>query len=532
VISPFASKVLKGAAIISAFTMVGKGLGMVQKMVLAHCFGTGPEMDAFVLAFSSIVFAFFTIPQQLLSPFLPLFAEQKEKAGEPEAWRFAGTVGFLTAIAMGVMVVAGIIWAPELVALVSSSKTSPETAALTGTLTRIMLPAAFFMGLFYLAILILNTYKRFALPAMGDTLNKLLVIALLVVLYRSLGIKGLAVGVVAGALAALGLQVYGLRQKLGMVKLGLNFKDPALKRFGWLLPPIVLAILIGQTRTILDYWFASDMGEGYAASLSFARGLSDTLILIVPSAVGVAIYPFFSDLSAENDRAELVDSLMRSIRMMAFVFIPLSVLFIVLRTPLVQLVFQRGKFDMDSVVLTAGPLLYYSIGLTFFAVEILLMRFYFSLKDTLTPTLVGIACVGIHVGVVLLFRDTLQHQSMALAATVSKTVKVLLLLALLRYKALTLPLRESLAFVAKSALAAAGMGLVAWLTFRGVSAMLPVAGGASHWTIRAAWLTIQLGISSLAGLAVFGALTIALKMEEATLVLRLFLRSRNRVAQG
>jgi putative peptidoglycan lipid II flippase len=403
---------------------------------------------------------------------------------------------------------------------------------MTATLTRIMLPAAFFMGLFYLAILILNTYKRFALPAMGDTLNKLLIIILLVVLYRSLGIKGLAVGVVAGALAALGLQAYGLRRKLGMVRPGMDFKDPTLKRFGRLLPPIALAILIGQTRTILDYWFASDMGPGYAASLSFARGLCDTLILIVPSAVGVAIYPFFSDLSAENDRAELLDSLMRSIRMMAFVFIPLSVLFIVLRTPLVQLAFQRGRFDMDSVVLTAGPLLYYSIGLTFFAVEILLMRFYFSLKDTLTPTLVGIACVGIHVAVVLLFRDTLQHQSMALAATVSKTVKVLLLLALLRYKALALPLRESLFFVAKSALAAAGMGLVAWLAFRGVSVLLPVPGGASHWMIRAAFLAIQLGISSLAGLAAFGILTVALKMEEAKLVLQLALRSRHRVAQG
>src|ERR1017187_6281808 len=119
--------------------------------------------------------------------------------------------------------------------------------------------------------------------------------------------------------------------------------------------------------------------------------------------------------------------------MLAFVFIPLSVLLVMLRTPLVQLVFQRGKFDMDFVVLTTGPLLYYSIGLTFFAVEIILIKFYFSLKDTLTPTLVGVACVAIHVGVVLTFRDTMQHQSMALAATVSKGVKVILLLALLRY---------------------------------------------------------------------------------------------------
>lgn len=530
-ISPFAGKVLKGAAIISFFTLICKAMGFVQKMILARLFGTSFETDAFVLAFSSIVFVFFAVPQQILSPFLPLFAERKEKAGEPDAWRFAGTVGFLTAVVMGLMVVAGIIWAPLLVDVVTSSKTSTETCQLASTLTRIMLPAGFFMGLFYLAILILNTYKRFALPAMGDALNKLLVIGLLIVLYRSVGIKGLAFGVVAGAVAALGLQIWGLRQKLGMLKSSLDLRNPTLKRFGWLLPPILLSIAVGQARTILDYWFASGMGQGYAASLSFARALPDTLILIVPSAVGVAIYPFFSDLSAQDDRAELMDSLMRSIRMMAFVFIPISVLFIVLHTPVVQIVFQGGKFDMNSVALTAGPLLYYSIGLTFFAVEILLMRFYFALKDTWTPMLVGIACVAVHVAVVLIFRSTMQHESMALAATVSKTAKVVILLVLLKYKALTLPPRDSFLFIAKSILAAAGMGLVAWLAFRGAAFLLPVTGSEGYWA-RTTCLAVHLGASSLAGLVAFGVLAVALRMEEAGTVLKLLTRGRNRVAQG
>ena len=530
-ISPFAGKVIKGAAIISFFTVIGKGMGLVQKMVIAHGFGTGTEAAAFVLAFSSIVFTFFSVPQQLLSPFLPLFAERKETAGEAEAWRFASSVGVLVAIAMGIIVVAGMIWAPTLVAVVTSSKASPETCQMAAKLTRIMLPAAFFMGLFYLAILVLNSYKRFALPAMGDTLNKALVIILLILLYRSMGIKGLAIGILVGAFAALVLQFYGLREKLGMVKLAVGFRDPTLKRLGWLLPPIVLSLLIGQSRIILDYWFASDMGEGYTAGLNYARGLSDTLISIVPSAVGVAIYPFFSDLSAEGDRAELIDSLMRSIRMMAFIFLPLSVLLIVLRTPVVQLIFQRGKFDMESVALTTGPLLYYSTGLVFFAVEIILMRFYFSLKDTLTPTLVGIACVAIHVTVVLTFRSAMQHQSMALAATVSKATKVLLLLFLLRYKTLLLPFRESLTFVAKSLLTAVGMGAVVWLAYRGTSALLPVPPHAGQ-LVRAAILAVQIGVSSLAGMAAFGALAAAFRMEEAGMVLKLLHRSRYRGAQS
>jgi putative peptidoglycan lipid II flippase len=440
-------------------------------------------------------------------------------------------VGILVAVVMGVMVVAGILWAPTLVDLVTSSKASPETCHLAVKLSRIMLPAAFFMGLFYLAILILNTYKRFALPAMGDALNKLLVIVLLVLLCRTMGIKGLAFGVLVGAAAALALQVVGLRSKLALLKPAISFKDPTLRRFGWLLPPIVLSILIAQTRTILDYWFASDMGQGYAAGLNYARGLSDTLILIVPSAVGVAIYPFFSDLSAEGARTELMDSLMRSIRTMAFFFIPLSVLFLVLRTPLVQLAFQRGKFEAASVVLTSGPLLYYSIGLTFFAVEILLMRFYFSLKDTLTPTLVGVGCVLVHVAVVLVFRSSLQHQSMALAATVSKSVKVILLLLLLRSKMFTLPLSEITVFLLQSLVAAAAMGGVVWLVSREMSCLLS-ASSSTDSLMRTGLLAIQLGVSSVAGLAVFGILATAFRMEEARTVLRLLTRNRNRVVQN
>ncbi len=508
----FGKKVFLGAMIISAFTLLSRVSGFIQKLVIAHQFGTGIDADAYTFAFSSIVFTFMIIPHKLLAPFLPLFAERREKEGEPAAWRFTGAVATVVTVATALAVVLGILFAPWLVRVLSTFH-SPETAALATKLVRIMLPAACFMALFALGTLIFNADKRFALPAFADATNKILVIGVMLVLCPFLGIRGLALGVVAGAAACLAVLAIGLRSKLGMVRLAVRWDDPSLKKLAWLVPPTLVSILTAQARTMVDYRFASGMGQGYASSLGYAKSLTDTLILLVPFAVGVVIYPFFSDLTVGGDRRKTTDAVMGALRAMTFMFVPISVTLMVLRVPVVQLAFQRGKFEMSSVLLTAGPLLFFAAALTALALEIILMRYYFSAQDTLTPAIVGIVCVVVHVGFVIAFKDTMQHRSIALATAVSKSLKVAILYFLLKSKLGDLRLGENLAFGLKTLAAAGGMAFAVYFTDREALCFLPAPEGMGKMA-AAGLLAVRLGAASAAGFLAFGGIALALRMRE------------------
>lgn len=524
IVTSIGGRIVRGAAIVSAFTLLGKVLGFVQKQIMAYCFGTGTDADAYVLAFQSIGFAFSIIPQKSVAPFLPLFMEKLEKHGEAAAWRLARTVGLILAVLLGAAVTAGMLGAPLLVRLTADFQHT-GTADTAVSLVRILLPASFFLGLASLFFLVLHSYKRFAIPASGDVLNRILVIAVLLLTYRALGIRALAAGVVLGAAACLLLQIGALWPRWRGMGLSIDLRDPALRTLARLIPPVLVGAIFAQVRTILDFRFASAMGEGFVSSLSFAKVVPDTLTLLVPFAVGVSIYPFFADLSARDDRAGLRDTLMGALRLITFVFAPLAAGLILLRVPVLQLAFERGEFGRDSLALTSGPFLWYSLGLPIFAAEIILMQFYFAIKDTKTPVLIGIAALVVHVTFIVLFQEALLHKSIALAATISKTLKVAVMLALLRGRIADLQARRNAVFLLKTLLAVALMVALVLA----VQAFAPAFGtggkGALARLLSAAW---RLGPPAAAGMLAYAAASRLLGMSEYRVLLNGILARKRR----
>lgn len=507
-------KIIAGAAIVSVCTFLARIMAFIQKLIMAPYFGTDREADAFFLAFNSIVNAFYNVTKTSLAPFLPLFAEKRNIQGEAEAWKFTGTVGTLLVVLLAALVAGGILAAPVLVDAVENFP-DKDTAVLTVKLVRVSLLFAFFMGLASLTFLILNAYKVFIFPALGDVVGKILIVLMIVVFYRALGIYSLAWGVVVGAIACLLLQIWALRRKLHLFRFAIAWHDPALKKLAWLILPVLAGVMLSQVRTIIDFRFASAMEKGSIAGLGYARGLIDTMILLVPAALGVAIYPFFSDLAAKNDKTELAATLIRSLRMLAFLFIPLAVGLILLRDPIIRLVFERGKFGPDSVGLTAGPLGCYAIGLPAFAFETIIVMFFFALKDTRTPVIVGVVTLVCHVSFILGLRAGLMHSSIALAYTLSKSLKVVVLLVLLaRLKKFDLQARKNLKIMAKMLICAALMGGIVYLAWSWLNGHVPIPLDAGKLR-KTLYLGLTLGAAVLAGVFAYAGCAILLRLEEA-----------------
>lgn len=515
-------KIIRGAAVVSACKLLGKVFGFGQNLVFASCFGTGGEADAFFLAFKGIISGLINIPQQILQPFLPLFVDKKEREGEPAAWRFAVTTTGCLVLLLAALTLVGWVTAPYLVHAIQRFP-DEQLETLTTQLVRWMLPAAIFAGLFSLFYLLLNSFKKFAIPALGDVVNKVLIIAVMLILYRVLGIRAMAIGIVAGALACLAFQVAGLWDKRMFFRSRPDWKDPTLRKLGILILPLLVGTVLSQCRAIADAYFASGMGQGCLSSLNYARGVIDTLTLLVPYAIGVAMYPFFSDYAARQDWNGLSDSLLTVLRIIVFIFLPITVGMIVLRQPLVQLLFERGKFGPDSVALTTGPLSCYSLGLTAFALEIILMTFFFALRDTLTPILIGIITLVVHVALILGLIETLGHNSIALALALSRTLKVILLLILLKYKHLNLKWGLQVRFFGKVALCAAVMGLATYFTRVLVTDYCPSITAITRWQ-RPLQAGVTLGVAGAVGLAVYAGCSRLCRLEEIQLILRRYRR--------
>ncbi len=518
-------QVAQGAVTINAFLMIAKGFGLVQAVVIANRFGAGMAVDAYALAFSSIAFTLMAIPRDLLAPFLPVFTEERHRAGEQEAWRFAGAVGTWLALLIGAAAFLGFWHADTLVRLVSQFE-SEDANRLAASLVRIMMPAVFFMALYWLATLLMHAYKRFGPPAAAEVVNKIALIACILALYAVLGIRAVAVGVALGALTALLFPVLAFGKTLRLFRPSLDWKSPAMRSFGRLVLPILIGTLIAQSRVILNYWFASGMGEGMTASLNYAKRLSDTIVLFVPFTVGTAIYPFFSEMTARKSMREAGTALAQMLRLMALLFVPLSVGLGVLRVPAVQILFHHGAFTIENVYDTAAPFLFYTVGLVVLAWEIMLMRFYFSAKNTLTPIAIGLACTALHVALVAWLRAPFGHAGIPMAETLSKGVKVLVLLALVRRIAPPGRFRDNAVFAVKLAAAAVVMGL----TVQALGARLGIVYGVAEsagLVARLRELGLPLVVCAGAGLLVFAAAAAALRIPEARLALD-FARTRLR----
>lgn len=460
-----AGRIIRATGIVMGITVAAKLLGFVEKVILAYYFGTGIEVDAYLIAFS-IPFTIFILSREVIEPaFLPTFMDCIKDGDEKAGWKLFRTVFNILFVLMIITTVIGIVGAPFLVSLFAPGFEGAKRA-LTVKLTRIVMPAAVFLGLSALTYITLNSYKRFTIPALGDLFFKGLAIGILVALYRIMGIAGLTIGVVAGALSRLAVHITGLWRKRGFYCFGFDLKYPPLKRMGRLMLPLILGIAFSQLSLIVDNIFASTLETGSVSSLAYAKKLVEMPVIVLPYALGIVIFPFFSELALSDEKKKLFEMLIHAVKLLAILFIPMAVGLIVLRGPVVSVLFERGAFDAHSTHLTASALLYYSLGLFGFAVEAILVQFYFSLSDTRTPIMVGICCVLLNILVTFILIKPLLHCGIALALTISKTVKVAVLYILVRRKLGEVNLKGLLPYLVKVMFAGVLMGCIIYFALR------------------------------------------------------------------
>ncbi len=505
--------IARAATLVMIFFALSRGLGLVRDVVVAAQFGTSPQYDAYLAAFKFPDFLFNVISGGALgSAFLPVFAGYLAKDDDQGAWELVSAVmNWLLVISVSLSSIVAI-FAPQLVrTVIAPGFTDPAQIALTVQIMRWLLVSTVIFGVSGLFMGVLNAYQHFLLPALAPVMYNLFIIAGAWFLGPLWGVRGLAAGVIAGAVAHLLIQLPGLAHFKGRYLPTFAIAHPGVRQVGKLMAPRMLGLAAVQFNFVWDTILASWLAAGSLAGLDYGRRLMLLPQGIIAQSVAAAAFPTFSTLAAAESWDELQRAFISTLRGVLFLSIPAAVGLLMLGHPVVQLLYQRNAFNAQSTRATVWALTFYTLGLVAHSAVEILTRAFYALQNTKIPVLVGVASMLINIALswVLLNAFASQgwapHGGIALASSIAVTVEFLWLIALLKKLPGSLSVAPLVTPAAKMLAAGGVMALALW-------ALSAAMRGVSIWVLTPTGIVVGAGVYAVAALL--------LRMDEATLIVR------------
>ena len=452
----------KAAGFLMAANFVSRILGFLRETLIAGLFGQSGVTDAYNTAFilPDLLYSLL-VGGVLSSAFIPVISEYIAKNKEDEGWRVVSSVINITFLALSFLIIIALIFTPQFVhLLVPGFKANMDLAV---HLMRIILIQPLILAMSGLTMGILNSYKIFWPSAVGTVLYNACIIFFGPLLAHRLGIGGFAVGVVIGALMNFLVQVPALKKVGFRYYSVIDWQHPSVRRIATLALPIILSFALNQIQVIVDSNLGSSLTAGSITAIWYSRRLSQLPVGIFAIAVAVAVFPTMTEQAAlqQWDKFRLMSS--RAIRMVMFITIPISIGMIVMRFPLIRVLFQHGEFTSESTLTTAIPLVYFSLGIVAQSVIQILPRMFYALQDTWTPALIGILAMGINLLGALLLVKPFATGGLALANMIASFANMILLLFILRRRMRQIDGKNLLGTFIKTSAISVFAGGIIWL---------------------------------------------------------------------
>ena len=433
----------KSASTVSLFTLLSRITGLVRELLIASSFGASAMTDAFNVAFRiPNLFRRLFAEGAFSQAFVPVLAANKARHGDAETRLLIDRAATLLTWALLLTCVIGVAAAPLLVwAMASGLQQEPRGYAAAVVMTRWMFPYIAFMSLVALSSGVLNTWRRFAVPAATPVLLNLSMIGaawLGAPWFKTLGIEpvfALAAGVMLGGVLQLAVQVPALL-RLGLLpKIGLNWSltqaawsDPATKSIAKLMVPALLGVSVAQISLLINTQIASHLAPGSVSWLTYADRLMEFPTAMLGVAIGVVLTPQLAAAKGAGDAARYSAMLDWGLRIVVLLAVPCAVALLTFAQPLVATLYHYGAFTARDVQQTSTALMGYGAGLLgLVAIKVLAPGFYAS-QNIRTPVLIAVVVLVITQLLNVALVPYLRHAGLALAIGIGALINALLLL--------------------------------------------------------------------------------------------------------
>ncbi len=479
--------------------------GYLRDLGVAVLLGTSLAADAFVIAFRlPNLLRRLMADGAMTSAFIPVFTSYRVERSEAEGWEFARQMFWTLATVLAGFSLLCVIFAAQLVRLFTLASDDPAKWSLAVLLTRIMFIYCVLISLTALAGGILNTLRKYGLPAAVPIFFNLALIAAALVawlLHYPQPAVILAIGVVVGGLVQLGVQLPTLLRHGMRFEFQLGFHHPGIRRVMQLMLPAVASVGLYQVNVLVSTVFASG-GEGWISALYYADRLMEIALGGYAISVATVLLPILSQQAVEKKFSEMRETLAFSLRIVAFIVVPAAAGLIVLREPIVRMLFEHRAFGANSTALTAWALLFYAIGLPAFASVRMVAQGFYATQDTATPVRTGAVALVANVVLCALLVGPLQHGGLALATSLASYLDFTLLYLVFRRRLGGFDEAHLARSLARTLVAAGGMAAACWWFARevGLGALTrfaPLTGGVVAALARG--VAVFLGLTWLMG---------------------------------
>ncbi len=458
--------VAANATIVAAAFVVSRVLGLLREILIARQFGTSGDYDAYVAAFRIPDLLFLVVMSGAFgSAFIPVFAGFLSRGEQDRAWRLASAVLTYTVLTLLVVGQLVFLFAGPLMRDIVAPGLAPPQQDLAVNITRLLLLSPLLLGLGAAAQGMLQAQDAFTLPAVAPILYNLGIIAGALLLAPTMGVYGLAVGVIVGAAGHAGIQFVGL------IRRGMHFSPTLSRRVQGLgeVARLMAPRLVGQAAFQINFIvmtnFASRLGESKVSAINYAYQVFMLPHGVLALSLSTVIFPMMARQYELNQLDDLKVTLRGALGPLIFLTFPASVGLFAFRTSIVQVLFQFGSFSDESTRLVAQALAYFSVGLVAFAVVEAVTRAFYAMHDTRTPVTVAIVTVIANIALSAYLAPRLGHGGLALSIALTTVVEMAILLTVL-YRRIGGLGRGLLESTIKAAAATAIMAVVA-LRFAG-----------------------------------------------------------------
>lgn len=500
----------QSAMMISIFTLISKALGFMREVMIADKFGSGMETDTYFVAMTATVIIVGTLGAALNTTLIPIFSEIGERYGKKGKLGYLNNVLSLVLVITLIMVILGYVFAP-LVVKVLAKGFEGKQFELAVSLNRIGLPIVIFLGLTYVFSGLLHSSQIFGPPAISGIPYNFVFLIYLAFFAKDANIETLMMVSVIGASTQFLILLPAVNNMGYRYKPRINLKDQYLKKAMVLIFPVLIGSAVQQINVIIDKTLASDLMGGSISALTYASRINEMVIAVFIMAITTVIFPMLSQAFSQDDIHQVKEILGQGINIILLITVPATLGILLLAEPLVHLFFERGAFDATATYMTSQALKYYSIGLVGSSLRLMLNKVYYSFQDTITPMKNGVIAVVLNLVLNLILIRTMWHSGLALATSISATVTTILLFLSLRKKIGSIGLMEYLICFTKTLVASLAMGLVVYLLFFKLGALLPAT--------KLVQMALLLGSVAIGAVIYFG-LCLLLKVKELDIIMK------------
>lgn len=452
---------LKAAGSIMVITLVSKIIGFLRDAMIASAFGATYQNDAYIMSLTIPNILFGIFGAAITTTFIPILSESYSKNDKESMFEFANSIMNILLLISCILFLIGWFTTPELVKVIAPKFTG-KRYDLTVALTKLSIINIIFLSMTSGFTAILQTMDDFTAPALlGIVMN--IPIILYIMFGSKQGIVGLTVVTMLGNGIQILIQIPWLIKNKYKYRFRVNLKDSRINKMLLLIAPVIIGTGVNQINSLVQNNMASGLAEGSIAALDYANKLHGMIYFTFAAAIVTVIYPSLSRDGSSSDFTSFKEHMTTAVNNINLILLPSAIGLIILRVPIISILFMHGKFDERGVSLTSAALFYLVMGMVFWGIRDVFNRAFYAIQDTKTPMINGVIGVVANIILSIVLVKGMGIGGLTFATSLSALISCLLLIKDLRKRIGSINGMEMLVTGLKILFSAAVMGVIVYI---------------------------------------------------------------------